>query len=452
MTTALVSCASLSENRRTVTQREIEVNHQFERIKEIISIIQSEYFEPTSVDSLWNAGERGLYQGDDSSKFKVASVSRGFFNDSMTNFKREYYYLAGNNLKPSNLIDHAISSVADSLGPDSFEFIHDNELQELRAGTNPLGGIGLQLTKVDENIVIVDTFDKSPAQRLGLLSGDYLLKIDDKPVQNQPLKDVTRGLRGLPGSVVQLTVEHDGKVIVVTATREVVDASFIKSTLYPEGIGYIRISAFYPSIREQFDKHFADLVSANGSELQGLILDLRNNSGGELSSIIDIAETFLDDGVILSTDGRGDKMDMRFLASKQPNDIGSTLKLVVLINGETGSGAAMLAAVLQDRDRGLIMGTATADDYSIRSVYKLKSGGALKLKNASMSLPSGNWLGGGVTPNFCVSGGKMDLYYPRVHNSTNKRLSCPKETKLPIKEENDFILQGAFKVLLGKVN
>jgi carboxyl-terminal processing protease len=425
VTATLLSCATLpGEN-----PRQIEVKNQLERFNEVLSIIQSEFIKPTTIRSLLKAGLIGMYQTEDVAQLKGgAAANKTLSEDSLMNFEDEYYYLTDNNLSPSMLIDNAIFNIADSLGIGSVEYINDEELKELRTGTDHLtAALGVELTKIGNNVVILDTFDKSPAQQFGLLAGDYLLKIDNKPVQNQPVKNVTRWLRGTPGSVVQLTFERDGKVMLATGRREIVKARYVKSALYPKGIGYIRISKFYPSIREQFDQHFAGLVSDNGNELQGIILDLRNNSGGEFHTIIDIAETFLDDGLILGTEGQNIKMEMRFLASKKPNDIGNNLKLIILVNDQTNSGAAMLAAALQDRKRALIIGTKTGSDLSIRSVLPLKTGGALKLKTASMYLPSGVGAEAGVIPNLCLE-----------------------ETNLHEKKTTDPIIQTAINVMLDK--
>lgn len=423
--TNLLSCAALFEK----NLRQIEVKYQLERFYEVLSIIQSEYIKPTTEWSLLKAGRIGIYHTNEVIRLKGrAATNKLLTEDSPMNFEDEYYYLTDNNLSPSMLIDNAILNIADSLGIGSVEYINDEELQELRTGTDPLtAALGVELAKIGKNVVILDTFDQSPAQQLGLLAGDYLLKIDNKPVQNQPLKNVTRWLRGKPDSVVQLTFERDGKVMLATGRREVVKTSYVKSALYPKGIGYIRISKFYPSIREKFDLHYAGLVSDNGNELKGIILDLRNNGGGELSTIIDIAETFLDDGLILSTEGQNIKMEMRFLASKKLNDIGNNLKLIILVNDQTDSGAAMLAAALQDRKRALIVGTKTGSDLSIHSVLPLKTGGALKLKTASMYLASGVVMEAGVIPNLCL-----------------------KETNLHEKMTTDPIIQTAINVLLDK--
>jgi len=305
---------------------------------------------------------------------------------------------------------------------------------------------------MNNELVISSTIKESPAQRLGLERGDRLLKIDAQDVHDLPLEAAVPKLQGLPDTTVRLTIERAGKVIEVVATRAFMHAMSVESRLYSKGVGYIRITNFVSSTSALLDKQISALESANGEALKGIVLDLRDNGGGELREAVEVADRFLNTGLILSTAGRAEESEMRFLASPNDNDSPGGLKRVVLINGQTAAGAEMVAASLQDHRRAIIIGTTSQGFNTISTIYPAIGGLALNLITGEMIRPSGKRLSQlGVVPNICVHNKALVVLNPRQYkNPEDIGNACPSETQLHRDDGDDSALQAAVNVLLKK--
>jgi len=439
----LISCASSTISKPVSVQNRPEAQALFDGLTETISVIRSNYIAPIDLTTLIQAARNGIYKDLTLTRSLNFSLSA----DSLNGLQEEYFYLLDNhpNFQAKDIIKSAMLGIADSMYP-KLKFV------EQASSDAPMAKVGLVLQKINDDYVISSIIKESPAQRIDLKRGDRLLKIDEQILSDLPLEGVIAKLQGLPDSTVRLTIERAGKVGEMIATRAFVNDAPIESNLYSKGIGYIRISRFDSPGRELFSKQISTLGSANTETLKGIIIDLRDNTGGDLRAIVEVADYFLDDGLILSTSGRSEESEMRFLASVNGNAMNSGVKLAVLINGQTAAGAEMLAASLQDHRRATVIGTTSQGYNKISTLFPMKGGGAMILVTGEMTRPSGNLLSQfGVVPNICVSDGTSIALDPQQYQSPEAIWNaCPGETQIYPNDDGDFALQTAVNLLLEK--
>lgn len=247
-------------------------------------------------------------------------------------------------------------------------------------------GIGVELlSQPDGTLMIVSPIDDTPAARAGLRANDVITAVDGKSLtQAGAPKDP---LRGAPGSKVTLTIERDKvpKPFDVTLARETIRVTSVRSRLLEPGYGYIRISAFQADTGADFQKAVAAL-KAKGP-LKGVVLDLRSNPGGLLTSSVQVADDLLDKGLIVTTRGRLPVSDTRFDAT--PGDLLQGVPVVVLVDAGTASAAEVLSGALRDNDRVRIVGSRTFGKGSVQTVLPLDNGDSVKLTTARYYTPSG---------------------------------------------------------------
>ncbi|WP_374089985.1 S41 family peptidase [Methylomicrobium lacus] len=440
---ALISCASSNISKPASAQNRPEAQAIFDGFTETISVIRSNYIAPIDLTALIKAARNGIYKDRTLSK----SLNLSLAADSLNGLQEEYFYLLDNhpNLQAKDVIKSAMLGIVDSMYPHL-------KLVEQVASNAPIAKVGLVLQKINDDVIISSIVKESPAQRLDLKRGDRLLKIDAKILSDLPLEAVIAKLQGLPDSTVRLTIERAGKVSEVIATRTFVNNMPIESSLYSKGIGYIRISRFDSSVKELFSKQISTFGTANSETLKGIVIDLRDNTGGDLRAIVEVADYFLDDGLILSTSGRSEESEMRFLASANANATNSGVKLAVLINGQTAAGSEMLAASFQDHRRATVIGTTSQGYNKLSTVFPMKEEGAMILETGEMTRPSGKLLSQfGVVPNICVSNGVSVTLNPEKYQSPEAIWNaCPSETQIRPSDDGDFALQTAVNLLLEK--
>lgn len=440
---ALISCASSTISKPVSAQNRLKEQALFDGLTEAISVIRANYIAPIDLTVLIKAARNGIYKDRTLTK----SLSLSFAADSLSDLQEEYFYLIDNHptLQAKDVIKSAMLGIVGSMYPQL-------KLVEQAASDAPIAKVGLVLQNVNDDVVISSIIKDSPAQRLDLKRGDRLLKIDDETISDLPPEAVIAKLQGLPDSTVRLTIERAGKVSEVIATRAFVNAMPIESSLYSKGIGYIRISRFDSSSGELLRKQISTLSPANAETLKGIVIDLRDNPGGDLRGIVKVADYFLDDGVILSISGRSENYDMRFLASAKDNGANSSVKLAVLINGQTAAGAEMLAASFQDHRRATVIGTTSRGYNKISTVFPMKGGGSMILVTGEYTRPSGKLLSKfGVVPNVCVSNGGSVVLNPQEYQSPEAIWNaCPSETQINPSDDGDFVLQTAVNLLLEK--
>jgi carboxyl-terminal processing protease len=263
--------------------------------------------------------------------------------------------------------------------------------------TGKYGGIGVYLVKqnptnIDSNdpstymITIESPFRGAPAERAGLRSGDMIGAIDGEKVDSMTSTEASKKLRGTPGTTVKLTVYRDGTSFDVTLTRELVNTPVIEHTMLDGGIGYISISQYTSDTSTQLLNALSDLKTKG---LKSLIIDLRNNGGGEVDAAMKSANAFLPRGsVIVTMEGRkGTNSSQRYTASGN-TQVPQDMPIVLLVNGGSASSSEIFAAALRDNHRATLIGTKTFGKGIFQSVFAYGDG-YVQLTTGRYYTPSG---------------------------------------------------------------
>lgn len=307
------------------------------------------------------------------------------FTDVFTRIKHNYV----EDVSDEDLLEYAIRGMLSGLDPHS-AYLSPEQFNELRIGTSgQFGGLGIEVGMEDGFVRVVAPIDDTPAQRAGMKSGDLIIRLDDKPVKGLTLNEAVKLMRGKPGSPINLTVVREGadKPLNIEIVRAIIKVNSVKNRMLEEGYGYVRISQFQTKTPQDLDKAIKKLKEESDGTLKGLVLDLRNNPGGVLSAAVGVSDTFLEDGMIVYTDGREQDSKLRYTASK--GDLLNGAPVVVLVNGGSASASEIVAGAMQDHKRGIIMGTKTFGKGSVQTIQDLPSGGAVKLTTARYFTPKG---------------------------------------------------------------
>ncbi len=303
----------------------------------------------------------------------------------------------------TTLLQQAISGMLQGLDAHSAYLAEDayQDLQESTSGT--FGGIGIEVGLEDGFIKVVSPIDDTPAQRAGLQAGDLIIKIDEQLVKGLTLQEAVGKMRGPRGSEIRLSVlrEGSGTPLELTLVRDTIRVSSVRSHLLEPGFGYLRIAQFQEGTARQFRNAIRQLEKDSDKGLKGLVLDLRNNPGGLLQASVDVANSLLEDGAIVSTRGRITGANSHAYATS--GDLLDGLPVVVLINGGTASAAEIVAGALQDHRRALVIGTRSFGKGSVQTVLPLDEKRAIKLTTARYYTPSGRSIQvDGIAPDIVV--------------------------------------------------
>jgi carboxyl-terminal processing protease len=364
------------------------------------------------------------------------------------------------------LLEYAVEGMLSGLDPHSV-YLKDERYDALSEGTSgAFSGLGMEVIMEDGFIKVVAPIDDTPAAEAGIRTGDLIIRMDGKTVAGLGLNDATDRMRGEPGSKIILTIlrESEPDPFDVELTRAVVRLSSIKRKRLSDSVGYIRVTQFQIATSENFRKEVKQLRDSDGFE--GLILDLRNNPGGLLTSAVSISDAFIEDGLIVSTKGRESANDQEYRAT--PSDILDGKPVVVLINGGSASASEIVAGALQDHKRALILGTDSFGKGSVQTVLTIAEKEAIKLTTARYYTPSGNSIqAAGITPDVYVEyrefKERVEGFKRIKENDLPGRLDNDGETleieeKLTDKQEEakallarDYQLNEAFNILNGLI-
>ena len=301
------------------------------------------------------------------------------------------------------LFNNAIRGLIEGLDPHSsyLEPVDQSKVSESTMGK--FGGLGIVIGTKGDYIEVVSPIDDTPAYRAGLKAGDIILQIGDQNVSQINLEEGVKLMRGAPGTTIKLTIGRpDIAPFVVEITREIITVTSAKGLLLEDGIGYLRIAQFQRPTAEVVEKIIGDLVEKNESDLDSLIIDLRNNPGGLLDSSIDISNLFIDEpGIVVYTEGRTPSSNMSF--PTKPGDILNGAPIVVLMNVGSASASEIVAGALQDHKRAIIMGEESFGKGSVQSMMGLQDGYGLKLTTARYFTPSGRSIQAkGISPDIAL--------------------------------------------------
>ena len=312
--------------------------------------------------------------------------------------------------KPTDeeLIESAITGMLTALDPHS-SYMNKKRYKDMQVDTRgEFGGLGIQVTMEAGFVKVISPIDDTPAFRAGIEAGDFVTHLDGETVQGMTLQQAVDKMRGKVGADIKLTVRRKGvkEPFDVTITRAVIKITSVKSRL--EGkIGYVRITSFTEQSDKGLKKAIDKFDKELGEDLQGIVLDLRNNPGGLLDQAVAVSDAFLEKGEIVSTRSRVLEDTSRYNA--RAGDLAKGKPVVVLLNGGSASASEIVAGALQDHRRAVILGTRSFGKGSVQTIMPLPGHGAMRLTTARYYTPSGRSIQGeGVTPDIIVEQARIE--------------------------------------------
>lgn len=306
------------------------------------------------------------------------------------------------------LMESAIRGMVADLDAHS-QFLDADEYQDIRISTSgSYSGVGLEVSSADGEILVVAPIDGTPAFRAGIRPGDRIVAIDDASIRKDGLQEVIHRLRGRAGTRVTVSVMRGprAELLVFNLRRESIRVASVRHVPLAPDFGYLRISQFSESTATELSRavdSLTDRYGQAGSELRGVVLDLRNNPGGILDSAVDVSDLFLDGGLIVSAEGRSDSA--RFAHEAGSGDVLDGTPMIVLVNEGSASASEIVAGALQDHRRALVVGTPTFGKGLVQTVMPLSRGRAIKLTTSRYFTPSGDSIQDtGIAPDIVIEG------------------------------------------------
>ena len=301
------------------------------------------------------------------------------------------------------VIEGAIRGMLTTLDPHS-SYMKPDDFKELQVETSgSFTGIGIEITMKDNILTVVSPIEGTPAFKQGLQAGDKIVKIGSESTNDMSLMQAVKRLRGPKGSEVTISIHREGwtQLKEITIIRDVIPLHSIRSRMLEPGYGYARISSFQSKtakdLKEALDKLTKD------AKLDGLILDLRNNPGGLLDQAVQVTDLFINEGVIVSTEGRIKEQNMIFEAHADKNNR-YDFPMVVLVNEGSASASEIVAGALKDHKRALILGAQTFGKGSVQTIIPMADGAGLRLTTARYFTPNGTSIQAtGITPDILVA-------------------------------------------------
>ncbi len=336
------------------------------------------------------------------------------FSEVLDKINKEYV----DEINQGEVMDAAINGVLQSLDPYS-GYMSPEIFKEMQTETSgKFGGLGIEVGMEAGVVKVISPMDNTPAERVGVKAGDYIVKINDAQVQGKTLSQAVELMRGPVGSKIEITVRRIGvkKAIIFNITREIIEVKSVKSKIIDKNVGYIRLTSFNENssnqVKEKIKKFKKD------KKIEKYILDLRNNPGGLLSQAIKISDFFLDNGEIVSTKSRKRSENRKWFAKKGDLVDGETL--VVLINYGSASASEIVAGALQDHKRAILIGENSYGKGSVQSIIPLENNGAIRLTISKYYLPSGKSISDiGVTPDIEIAESSEEF---RINTETDNQL------------------------------
>ncbi len=326
------------------------------------------------------------------------------FADVFNQIRRSYV----EEVDDETLLENAIRGMLSGLDPHS-DYLDSDSFDNLQTHTTgEFGGLGIEVGMENGFVKVVSPIDNTPAQRAGIQPGDLIIQIDQQPIKGLSLQEAIELMRGPKGSPITLTILREGvkAPIELELKRDIITVASVRGRMLQPGYGYLRISQFQSRTGEDLRSELAKL-KANRSGLRGVVLDLRNNPGGLLQASVQVVDTFLNDGLIVYTEGRLPNAFSRYMASDTNN--ADDTPLVVLINGGSASASEIVAGALQDHRRAIILGTQSFGKGSVQTVLPLAEDSAIKLTTARYYTPSGRSIQAqGIVPDIIVERARIE--------------------------------------------
>ncbi|OZI15681.1 peptidase S41 [Bordetella genomosp. 7] len=379
------------------------------------------------------------------------------------------------------LINNAISGMVSSLDPHS-AYLDADAFRDMQTSTQgEFGGLGIEVGAEDGFVKVISPIEDTPAARAGVLAGDLIIKIDDTPTKGMSLSEAVKLMRGAPKTPITLTIMRadNPQPVVVRIVRDIIKVRSVRSKTLDGGVAYVRIAQFQEKTGSDLARQLKEL-GAKGAP-KGLILDLRNDPGGLLTSAIGVSAAFLPpDVLVVSTDGRTPDSRHKYLATPAEYARGEgnylaglpawvkTVPMVVLVNVGSASASEIVAGALQDHKRAKVLGNRTFGKGSVQIILPLSQDTGVKLTTSRYFTPSGRSIQAtGIEPDYVVADtADGDLFrLPREadlqrHLSNNQsdeiKSTLDLDTPPPAAKmfefggKDDFQLQQALNLLAGK--
>jgi len=311
------------------------------------------------------------------------------------------------------LLENAIKGMLNGLDPHS-AYLEAEGVDDLRENTTgEFGGLGLEVGMDGGFVRVISPMDDTPASKAGIEAGDLIIRLDEKPVKGMSLSEAVDLMRGPKGTKIKLTIVREGTSGPqdFELTRDVIRVRSVRRELLEPGYGYLRIAQFQSETGKDTVTAINKLIAKNEAPLKGLVVDLRNNPGGLLMASVQVSDAFLDDGLIVYTEGRIDNSESSFEAT--PGDLLNGAPIVVLINGGSASASEIVSGALQDHRRAVILGTTSFGKGSVQTVLPLGEDRAIKLTTARYYTPSGRSIQAhGIEPDILVPRAKVETLDP----------------------------------------
>ncbi|CAP45044.1 S41 family peptidase [Bordetella petrii] len=379
------------------------------------------------------------------------------------------------------LINNAISGMVSNLDPHS-AYLDADAFREMQTTTQgEFGGLGIEVGAEDGFVKVISPIEDTPAARAGVLAGDLIIKIDDTPTKGMSLSEAVKLMRGAPKTPITLTIMRadNPQPVVVHIVRDIIKVRSVRSKMLDNGVAYVRIAQFQEKTGSDLARQLKEL-GAKG-EPKSLVLDLRNDPGGLLTSAIGVAAAFLPpDVLVVSTDGRTPDSRHKYLATPAEYARGEgnylsglpgwvkKVPMVVLVNVGSASASEIVAGALQDHKRAKVLGNRTFGKGSVQIILPLSQDTGVKLTTSRYFTPSGRSIQAtGIEPDYVVADTaegdlfrlprEADLQRHLANNQSDEIKSSPDapDTPVPAKMfefggKDDFQLQQALNLLAGK--
>lgn len=318
------------------------------------------------------------------------------FAEVLTQVKKHYV----EETLTKDLVYGAVRGMLATLDPHS-SYMTPDMYKEMQVETRgEFGGLGIQIGVKDHRITVIAPIEDTPAFAAGIEAGDVITKVDDTPTKDLTLMEAVQKMRGIKGTKVTVTIEReDSKTpLQFTLIRDTIKIQSVRSRVLDERIGYVRISQFQEATAEDLGSKLRELKEKN---IQGLILDLRNNPGGLLSAAVGVSEKFLEsDKLVVSIKGRDGRKD-EYRSHMQSDHF--EYPMIVLVNQGSASASEIVAAAMQDWGKAVIIGKTTFGKGSVQTILPLSDGSGIRLTTAKYYTPRGKSIHKvGVKPDIMV--------------------------------------------------
>src|SRR6266540_346392 len=350
-------------------------------------------------------------------------------------------------MPPKEIIYSAIKGTLRGLDPHS-SFLDPEMYREMQVETSgSFGGLGIELTLRDDVLTVVAPIEGTPAYRAGIQPGDRIVKIEGLTTKDMQLADAVKRMRGKPGSKITISILREGwtEPRDFPIVREQIRVQSVKSADLEPGIEYIRLRQFQEQTANDLEAALEKFTkNGKNGRMQGLVLDLRNNPGGLLTSAVEVTEKFLDGGkLVVYTEGRVRNQNMRFQANSKR--VFSDFPMVVLVNQGSASASEIVAGALQDWGRAVVLGTQSFGKGSVQTIIPLSDGSGLRLTTAKYFTPKGRTIHGkGITPDIIVEAPKPVAAQP---GEAAPQPPVDEQTRLNDQLKKDTQLQRALDLL-----